>query len=158
MKLRPYLQIARVDHWFKNLLVLPGTACAALLSQTPFAHYAGRLGLALLGLCLVASANYVLNEWLDKDFDRFHPDKMTRPSVVRDLNPIWVYGEYAILLALGLGLCALVSRQVAATAASLWIMGIAYNVRPLRTKERVYLDVLSESVNNPIDSHWAGTW
>jgi hypothetical protein len=29
-------------------------------------------------------------------------------------------------------------------------MGIMYNVRPIRTKERVYLDVLSESVNNPI--------
>jgi decaprenyl-phosphate phosphoribosyltransferase len=29
-------------------------------------------------------------------------------------------------------------------------MGIIYNVRPIRSKERVYLDVLSESVNNPI--------
>ena len=29
-------------------------------------------------------------------------------------------------------------------------MGIAYNVPPLRTKEWPYLDVLSESVNNPI--------
>ena len=29
-------------------------------------------------------------------------------------------------------------------------MGIAYNVPPIRTKEWPYLDVLSESVNNPI--------
>src|SRR5438270_4288919 len=29
-------------------------------------------------------------------------------------------------------------------------MGIAYNVPPLRTKEWPYVDVLSESVNNPI--------
>lgn len=27
---------------------------------------------------------------------------------------------------------------------------MSYNVRPLRTKDRVYLDVLSESLNNPI--------
>jgi len=32
----------------------------------------------------------------------------------------------------------------------LWLMGIAYNVPPLRTKELPYLDVLSESVNNPL--------
>ena len=29
-------------------------------------------------------------------------------------------------------------------------MGILYNVRPFRTKEVVFLDVLSESVNNPL--------
>ena len=34
--------------------------------------------------------------------------------------------------------------------AFLLFMGLMYNVRPFRTKERVYLDVLSESVNNPI--------
>jgi hypothetical protein len=29
-------------------------------------------------------------------------------------------------------------------------MGFMYNVRPFRTKDKAYLDVLSESVNNPI--------
>ena len=29
-------------------------------------------------------------------------------------------------------------------------MGLAYNVKPVRTKDKAYLDVLSESVNNPI--------
>jgi hypothetical protein len=35
---------------------------------------------------------------------------------------------------------------------TLWLllMGIAYNVAPFRTKDRAYLDVLSESINNPI--------
>jgi len=37
-----------------------------------------------------------------------------------------------------------------ASAVWLWVMGIAYNVPPLRTKEWPYLDVLSESINNPI--------
>lgn len=32
----------------------------------------------------------------------------------------------------------------------LWIMGILYNVRPFRTKEIPFLDVLTESVNNAI--------
>jgi hypothetical protein len=35
-------------------------------------------------------------------------------------------------------------------AVSLWVMGLVYNVRPIRSKEVPYLDVLSESVNNPI--------
>jgi hypothetical protein len=36
------------------------------------------------------------------------------------------------------------------SALFLWVMGLAYNVPPVRTKEWPYLDVLSESVNNPI--------
>src|SRR5437588_494351 len=33
---------------------------------------------------------------------------------------------------------------------SLVAMGVLYNAPPLRTKDKAYLDVLSESVNNPI--------
>jgi hypothetical protein len=38
----------------------------------------------------------------------------------------------------------------AISALALWIMGVVYNLPPIRTKEVPYLDVLSESVNNPI--------
>jgi hypothetical protein len=34
--------------------------------------------------------------------------------------------------------------------AILLIMGILYNVEPIRLKDRYYLDVISESINNPI--------
>jgi len=37
-----------------------------------------------------------------------------------------------------------------AVALALWVMGLVYNVPPVRTKEVPYLDVLSESVNNPL--------
>ena len=30
------------------------------------------------------------------------------------------------------------------------MMGILYNVEPIRTKDRAYVDVLSESINNPL--------
>jgi decaprenyl-phosphate phosphoribosyltransferase len=43
-----------------------------------------------------------------------------------------------------------VGRMFTVSAVALWVMGIAYNVRPIRLKEWPYLDVLSESINNPI--------
>lgn len=144
----PYLKLLRVDHWFKNVFMLPGTALAVVLSGIPVD--AVKLLAGIASACLVASANYVLNEWLDADFDRFHPVKKNRPSVVGGLNPALVYAEYALLTVAGLGLASLISVHFVAAAASLWFMGILYNVRPFRTKDRVYLDVLSESVNNPI--------
>ena len=128
--------------------MLPGTAIAMVLTGAPLDIVKLLVGIA--SACLIASANYVLNEWLDADFDRFHPVKKDRPSVVGGLNPALVYTEYALLTVAGLGLGALISPHFVAAGASLWLMAILYNVKPFRTKDRVYLDVLSESVNNPI--------
>jgi len=40
--------------------------------------------------------------------------------------------------------------RVFEASALLLVMGILYNVQPFRTKDRPYLDVVSESINNPI--------
>jgi 4-hydroxybenzoate polyprenyltransferase len=150
VRLFAYVKIARADHWFKNVFMLPGTALAAFLSGAHFTDYAVALALGVASVCLVASANYVLNEWLDAEFDRFHPVKKNRPSVVGDLNRTLVYAEYAILTLSGFGLALLISPYFLGAAFLLWFMAILYNVKPSRTKDRVYLDVLSESINNPL--------
>jgi decaprenyl-phosphate phosphoribosyltransferase len=60
------------------------------------------------------------------------------------------YVEWLALAAAGFWLASRLNVYFLASAVSLWIMGIAYNVPPLRTKEWPYVDVLSESINNPI--------
>jgi len=100
--------------------------------------------------CLIASANYVLNEWLDAEFDRFHPVKKDRPSLVADLNPVIIYLEYAFLALAGLALSMVISPWFALTGAVFLFMGFVYNVKPFRTKEKAFLDVITESINNPI--------
>jgi len=148
--MNPYLAIARPDHWFKNIFVLPGIALAAVISGTPFSSFWLEALVGLASACAIASANYVINEWLDAEFDRHHPLKKNRPSVVAGLSSRLVWVEYAAWLALGLGLAWLVSLPFLWASALFALMGILYNVEPFRTKDRVYLDVLSESLNNPI--------
>ncbi len=43
-----------------------------------------------------------------------------------------------------------VGRMFALVALLLWIMGCVYNFPPIRTKDVPYLDVLTESINNPL--------
>ncbi len=148
--IRNYIAIARPDHWFKNVFVLPGTLIAALLTNTPFNQIAWPLLIGLISTCLVASANYVINEWLDAEFDRFHPVKKNRPSVIGNVKASLVYTEYCILSIAGLCFAAIVSTYFLVISIVFLIMGILYNVKPFRTKDRVFLDVLSESINNPI--------
>jgi 4-hydroxybenzoate polyprenyltransferase len=149
-RLGSYLRLARPDNWFKNIFVIPGAVVAARLTGAPPAGWWWPFIVAMASTCAIASANYVLNEWLDRDFDRHHPEKSSRPSVREPLIPWLVYLEYVVLALVGLGAAAAMSIDLALAEASLLIMGAAYNVRPLRTKERVYLDVLSEAINNPI--------
>jgi 4-hydroxybenzoate polyprenyltransferase len=132
------------------VFVLPGVVIAAEFIGASPRVWAGRLVIGLAATCLIASANYVINEWLDREFDRFHPVKRERPSVTQGLTARAVYAEYALLAAMGLVLAWWVSPEFTWAAAALLGMGLVYNVRPLRTKERIYLDVLSESINNPI--------
>jgi decaprenyl-phosphate phosphoribosyltransferase len=146
-----YIRIARPDHWFKNVFMLPGTILAIVMlpgrHEFPFFFH---LLLGLLSTCLIASANYVINEYLDAEFDKFHPVKKERPSVVGLVNPIYIILEYCILTIIGLSMAWVVGKLFLFFSVLLLIMGILYNVSPIRLKDFIYIDVLSESLNNPI--------
>ena len=105
---------------------------------------------AFVATSLVASANYTINEWLDAEFDRFHPTKHARPAASTRMSPRLVYAQWTILACLGLALAYFINVRVFQYELALLVMGLVYNVKPLRTKERPYLDVLSEAINNPI--------
>jgi 4-hydroxybenzoate polyprenyltransferase len=130
--------------------MLPGVAFALLLTGREMSQIIFPLFLGIVSACLIASANYVLNEWVDAKFDRFHPLKKNRPAVINKLNPFGVYFMYIICAILGLILAAFISKYFFIFAVIFLIMGILYNVEPFRTKDKIYLDVISESVNNPI--------
>jgi decaprenyl-phosphate phosphoribosyltransferase len=146
-----YASIARPDHWLKNVFMLIGVVLAYFYTPTLFWGFdTGRLLVAFFATCLVASSNYVLNEILDAPTDSNHPEKQNRPI---PSGRVWLpaaYLEWLLLGCLGFALAWLVNVPFLLAAISLWIMGIIYNVRPVRSKELPYVDVLSESVNNPI--------
>lgn len=150
-RLWPYVRLARPDHWFKNAFMLLGVLLALFyqpdlwrLAELP------NLALALFCTCMVASSNYVLNELLDADRDRLHPTKQHRPAVQGRIQWWPAILEWLGLGALGVGLAFHLNRVFGVVALALWLMGCVYNIPPVRTKELPYVDVLSESINNPL--------
>lgn len=130
--------------------MLPGVVLAVRFAHTEQTHFFWPLFVGLCSLCLVTSANYVINEWLDAPSDRFHPTKKNRPLVVGEFAHRFIFVEYAILSALGLGLAAWVSPRYLFWSFLLWVLGIVYNVKPIRTKDLSQIDILSEGLDNPI--------
>lgn len=148
--IRSYIEIMRPDNWFKNIFIIPGILFACLFIHPSIDQIWWKIVVGLMGTCFIASANYVINEWLDAEFDRFHPEKKFRPSATGKMQSKWIYTEYVILIVLGMSLSSMISVPFLLCSIMLLVMGVLYNVRPFRTKEKPYLDVLSESINNPI--------
>jgi decaprenyl-phosphate phosphoribosyltransferase len=149
--LRGHFQIARVDHWFKNIFVLPGIVIALGLDQVPVTPgLLVHIVVGLVSICLVASSNYVINEVADAPFDRQHPTKGNRPVPSGQVNIPLAYAQWLVLMIVGVGLGRIISIPFTLTMLFLWIMGCIYNLPPLRSKDLPYVDVLSEAVNNPL--------
>lgn len=110
----------------------------------------GQMLIAVVATCLIASANYTLNEWLDAKTDLHHPQKKHRPSVAGTVRAPLVYTQWLILSIIGSMLAYHINPLFLKTSVFFLFMGIVYNVPPLRSKDRPYLDVLSEAINNPI--------
>ncbi len=149
--LKAHIQIARLDHWVKNVFVIPGIVVALTLDRVPLDWgLAIRTLLGLLAVGLIASSNYVINEICDAPFDRFHPVKRYRPIPSRAVIMPVAYLQWVALGAAGLVLSWRLSPWFGWDMVVLLVMGCAYNLRPVRTKDIPYVDVLTEAINNPL--------
>ncbi|HJS33299.1 MAG TPA: decaprenyl-phosphate phosphoribosyltransferase [Alphaproteobacteria bacterium] len=135
------LRLARPRQWIKNAFV------AAPLFFTPAAISAGsllRTALAVAIFCLLSSTAYAINDWFDRDADRLHPEKRTRPIAAGEVSG----GEAAALVAVllfvvfALGLT-LLPGEFSLVAFGYFALNLFYS---LKLKNMAILDVLTIAV------------
>lgn len=151
MKIKPYVLICRPDHWIKNVFVLPGILLYMFFHRVPPADLNLRgLALGLLAVFLTASANYAFNEILDSASDRFHPVKRKRPIPAGQVKIPVAYLLWGFLSLTGIASAFIIGPALGASMTALWLAGVLYNLPPIRLKDRMFMDVISESLNNPL--------
>jgi decaprenyl-phosphate phosphoribosyltransferase len=150
-RLVAHLRIARLDHCIKQAFILPGILLAmAIAGRHMDFRLAVNLCIGLLSATLISSSNYVINEMLDAPFDRRHPTKRNRPAALGLIHFGWGYAQWVLMMLAGLALAQTISSGFLFSAIALWLMGCVYNISPIRSKDLPYIDVLSESINNPL--------
>lgn len=130
------LAILRPKQWIKNCVIF----AALVFSQTLLdADRLWRALAAFLLFCAVSSAVYILNDILDRQTDRLHPAKATRPIAAGKI-PIGLAATLALVLAgAALPLSYLLSAGFAALATVYLLMNVLYS---LWLKRVVIVDVM----------------
>ena len=141
--MKNYLRISRIDNIPKQIFIIPGIFLAALYTSIDNINLINII-LGFICAILSASSNYVINEYLDRNNDKFHPLKKKRLFVEKKIDFKNVVYFYFILIIASLVLSYKLNEFF------FIISGLIYNIKPFRLKDRIYLDVINESINNPI--------
>lgn len=154
MSMNTYLQLLRLNHWFKNLFILAGPMAVILdtgLVPGNLWLFVSKLSLAFLLASLISSANYTINQIADRTFDAKHTEKKHRPIPSGRISISRAYLLALILLVVSLIVARLVfNTWFTWSLIALGIAGLLYNIKPIRFKDVPYIDVISESFNNPL--------
>ena len=124
----PYLKLCRLEHWVKNLLVFLPPFFLGVMFDGPKLRVAAP---AFLSFSLVASAVYVLNDLNDRESDRLHPAKRSRPIASGAVGVNSALALAAALIVAGFGMLFWAhSRILAAIVLAMYLLcNVAYSVR-----------------------------
>lgn len=95
------LKVCRIEHWVKNVLVfLPPFFLGEMFHQDILLKAVP----AFVSFSLVASAVYVINDLLDRERDKEHPTKCSRPIASGNVSAWSAVSLCVVLIALSFGL------------------------------------------------------
>ena len=139
-KAASFIQLLRPTQWIKNIFVF---AAAIFANQMFHPVVLGRTILAFIAFSLTSSIIYILNDWNDRENDRYHPEKKHRPlasGLVRPAEAVWI-GLFLLICVVFINLV---------LGGSLWIVLLVYAFMnlgyTLYFKHVVILDIIIVSV------------
>ena len=125
--------------WAKNAVVLAGVIFSGEASEPAQLL---RALLAVGAFCLASSAVYIVNDWHDRERDRLHPVKASRPIASGSVGPRLAFGSALLLGMLALVGASVLSWSFTACVAAYLLLMLVYTFR-LRTHAGIDVVVIA---------------
>ncbi len=153
-KIFDYLEALRLERWPRSFAIYVGSFTFFLLHPDKLEFGKGlffKLLFSFLLTWLVSTANYIINEIADAEFDKHHPVKKKRPLASGKVNKNILFSLFVLFLMIAFFSSAfLFNKKFTLSLVLLFVAGVFYNIKPIRLKDIPYIDFTSESINNPI--------
>jgi 4-hydroxybenzoate polyprenyltransferase len=133
----PLITALRPQEWIKNLLVFAGLLFSGQLDEGDQVLAAT---LTFIAFCGISSAGYLLNDLLDREHDRRHPEKRRRPIASGAVAPGTAAAVALALGALAIALGFAIEPEVGGLVVAYGAITAAYS---LLLKRLVILDVMT---------------
>ncbi|OIK44733.1 prenyltransferase [Elizabethkingia sp. HvH-WGS333] len=106
--MKKYLKLLRVEQWVKNLFVfLPVFFSGKIMDTDLFSKSC----VAFIVFSLTASCIYILNDYMDIELDKQHPEKRNRPLASGAIGKKAAIGIFVLLIALAVGFTLYMQNQ-----------------------------------------------
>lgn len=153
--IKSVINLLRIRQWYKGGVVVMGMVFGGkildIFTGDFFTYIGVFLGFLVLGL--ISSINYIINDIMDMEKDKLHPEKSKRPLASGELSILSAILIIVCLIALIVSiLWYLISKIIGqdwmfwfgAALISLFLNGLFYN---LFLKNIVFIDIISLSLN-----------
>jgi len=135
------IDLLRVRQWYKNLIIFLPLVFSGNSFEIP------SVLITVFGffcLSLASSANYVLNDILDKNKDRRNKEKKDRPIAAGKISVFFGFIIYLVLVFISASGAYMLSPYLCLCIAILLFLGAGYSTF---MKDEIFLDILLISIN-----------
>jgi decaprenyl-phosphate phosphoribosyltransferase len=119
------LRACRPRQWSKNVLLLAAPCAAGAVAQP---RVAAEVVATFVVFCLLSGATYLINDVRDREEDRNHPRKRTRPVAAGELSPRAAVWAAAVMALTGIALAIAVRPALAAVGCGYLILTATYSL------------------------------
>lgn len=125
-KFRYIIQEIRITHWIKNLLLFGPLLFAKLFLNVEFL---GKTILGFLSFSFAASSIYIINDIIDRKFDKNHPKKKTRPIASGNISIPEANFLIIALLALAISIALYINPKFLAVLPVYVFLNLVYSLK-----------------------------
>jgi 4-hydroxybenzoate polyprenyltransferase len=141
MSLKDYFSLLRIGQWYKNLVIFLPIVFAGQLADS---HGLMLTIIGFFALCLVSSANYIINDIKDREDDSMHPEKKYRPLATGIIGVGAAAAMSLVLLVLGLFIAVLLSAQFFLFNVALFLLSQLYT---FWLRDEAFADIIVIATN-----------